>query len=382
VSSSRISLAEALASAPVFVDGDWVESKDQDADGDVRLIQLADVGDGVYVDKSKRFLTSSAATRLKCTFLEPGDVLIARMPDPLGRACIFPGDVKRAVTVVDVCVIRVDPKRMYAPWLVHCINSSTIRNQIAGYVTGTTRQRISRGNLGKIEIELPSLKEQRRIATILDQADVLRAKRREALAQLDSLTQSIFIEMFGEPTSNPKGWKACPFGELAENQDSQRIPVKSSDRDGRQGKYPYYGASGIIDWVDDFIYDGDRLLIGEDGANLVARATPIAYMARGQYWVNNHAHVIAFNGHANLRFLEYSLEQMDLKPYITGSAQPKLNRSNLDRIQIPSPPLALQHSFAARIESVELLKSHHTAALQELDTLFLSLQHRAFAGEL
>jgi type I restriction enzyme S subunit len=95
-----------LESAEVFVDGDWVESKDQDPNGDVCLIQLADVGDGEYFNKSARFLTTSKARALKCTFLKEGDVLIARMPDPLGRACIFPADPKPTVTVVDICIVR------------------------------------------------------------------------------------------------------------------------------------------------------------------------------------------------------------------------------------------------------------------------------------
>ncbi|MDM2059987.1 restriction endonuclease subunit S, partial [Mycobacteroides abscessus] len=105
VSSPRDEVALAdLLSDGLFVDGDWVESKDQDPDGDVRLIQLADVGDGVFRDRSSRFLTSEKAKELRCTFLEPGDVLVARMPEPLGRACIFPGVGQPAVTAVDVCI--------------------------------------------------------------------------------------------------------------------------------------------------------------------------------------------------------------------------------------------------------------------------------------
>src|SRR5690242_5616822 len=89
----------------VFIDGDWVETKDQDPNGDVRLIQLADVGDGVFRNRSSRFLTMAKAKELRCTFLEPGDILIARMPEPLGRACIFPGVDQPAVTAVDVCIL-------------------------------------------------------------------------------------------------------------------------------------------------------------------------------------------------------------------------------------------------------------------------------------
>src|SRR5258706_213073 len=96
----------ALLRDGLFIDGDWVESKDQDPNGEVRLIQLADVGDGVFRTRSARFLTMEKARELRCTFLEPGDILVARMPEPLGRACIFPGIGRPAVTVVDVCIVR------------------------------------------------------------------------------------------------------------------------------------------------------------------------------------------------------------------------------------------------------------------------------------
>ena len=373
-------LSESLKSAQVFVDGDWVESKDQDPDGDVRLVQLADVGDGVYLDKSSRFLTSTKAKELRCTFLEAGDILVARMPDPLGRACIFPGDERACVTVVDVCIIRPDPEIHDPRWLMHCLNSSGARNQIAGYATGTTRSRISRSNLGKVKVPLPSAEEQRRIAEVLDRADELRAKRRQGLAHLDDLTQSIFLDMFGDLCHNNRGWELSSFGLMGRNEDARRVPVRSSDREDQDGPYPYYGASGIIDYVDDYIFDGARLLVAEDGANLLARPTPVAFIASGQYWVNNHAHVIAENGVADLQYLEFVIKNIDLKPYISGSAQPKLNRANLDRIPIPLPPLPLQREFADRVSAIDKLKAAHRASLAELDGLFASLQDRAFKG--
>jgi len=232
----EVSLLDALASAEVFVDGDWVESKDQDPEGDVRLVQLADVGDGEYVDKSDRFLTSAKADALRCTFLKPGDVLVARMPDPLGRACIFPGDPKPSVTVVDVCIIRPDAKKHDARWLMRCLNAPDCRNQIAGYATGTTRSRISRGNLGKIRIPLPPLPEQQRIAKILDKADALRCRRSPALAQHDTLTQSIFLDMFGDPVTNPKGWPRPSLEQLLERAevfvDGDWVESKDQDPEG------------------------------------------------------------------------------------------------------------------------------------------------------
>lgn len=116
-----VPLAEAFKTAPVFVDGNWIESKDQDPDGEVRLVQLADIGIGRFLDKSRRYLTADTAQRLGCTFLESGDVLIARMPDPIGRACIFPGVRQPAVTAVDVCIVRTDPLVLDSKYLVNFI---------------------------------------------------------------------------------------------------------------------------------------------------------------------------------------------------------------------------------------------------------------------
>jgi type I restriction enzyme, S subunit len=152
----------------IFIDGDWVESKDQDPNGDVRLIQLADVGDGVYRDKSLRFLTKTKAAELRCTFLKPGDVLVARMPDPLGRSCVFPGDAKPSVTVVDVCIVRSGKGDFNHRWLSWFINASPFRTAVAGLQAGSTRKRISRKNLGTISLPLPPLDEQHRIVAEIE----------------------------------------------------------------------------------------------------------------------------------------------------------------------------------------------------------------------
>jgi len=166
-----------------FCDGDWVESKDQNPDGDVRLIQLADVGDGQYRDRSSRFMTKEAATRLNCSFLTPGDILIARMPDPLGRCCRFPGDSKPAVTVVDVCILRPNDEFFYSDFLVIAINNPGFRKLVANRATGTTRSRISRSNLGVLPIPIPPLAEQKRIVAKVNElmalCDRLEAQQQE-----------------------------------------------------------------------------------------------------------------------------------------------------------------------------------------------------------
>jgi type I restriction enzyme S subunit len=152
----------------VFVDGDWVESKDQDPTGDVRLIQLADIGDGEYRNRSDRFLTHKKALELGCTFLMRDDVLIARMPDPLGRACIFPGDRKKSVTVVDVAIVRSGKAEFNHRWLMYFINAPAFRTSVASLQSGSTRKRISRGNLSRISLPVPPRGQQDRIVAEIE----------------------------------------------------------------------------------------------------------------------------------------------------------------------------------------------------------------------
>ncbi|KJV33273.1 restriction endonuclease subunit S [Pantoea sp. SM3] len=132
-------------------------------------------------------------------------------------------------------------------------------------------------------------------------------------------------------------WPLKKISEIADFLNSKRIPLKSLDRQKRQGPYPYYGASGIVDRIDGYIFDGTYLLISEDGENLRTRKTPIAFKAHGKFWVNNHAHILSEKEEGVLDYLEYYFSTLDLDPYITGAVQPKLNKSNLDSIKIPFP---------------------------------------------
>ena len=141
--------------------------------------------------------------------------------------------------------------------------------------------------------------------------------------------------MFGNPETNSKGLPIVTLPEISENLDSKRIPITGGDR--KTGEFPYYGASGIVDYVSDYIFDDDLLLISEDGANLVARVTPIAFSSSGKVWVNNHAHVVKFRNMAMQCYVEKLLNIMDLSQYVTGTAQPKLNQAKLNSIPIPIP---------------------------------------------
>lgn len=246
----------------------------------------------------------------------------------------------------------------------------------------TTLPSLTKADLLKIKIPLPPLETQRHIAQILDTADALRQKDQALLKQYDELAQSLFLEMFGDPVTNPKGWEKVELKPLVENLDSKRVPIKQSDRDLIKGEYPYYGATGIVSYINDFIFSGKYLLIAEDGKNLVNRKKPIAWIVEGKFWVNNHAHIVEFNGKINLEYLAMHLNKMDISNFITGIDQFKMNKNNLNKIPIMNPPISLQNQFAERIEAIEAQKAVAQRAAQQSEDLFQALLQRAFKGEL
>jgi len=146
----------------------------------------------------------------------------------------------------------------------------------------------------------------------------------------------------------PRGWEIKYLDELCENLDSKRVPITKSSR--KSGNIPYYGASGIVDYVADYIFDEDLLLVSEDGANLLARTYPIAFSITGKAWVNNHAHILRFKEKITQNFIEYYLNSISLEPYVTGMAQPKLNQKSLNSIAIPYPPLSEQKRIVAILD--------------------------------
>lgn len=150
----------------------------------------------------------------------------------------------------------------------------------------------------------------------------------------------------------PSGWAWSSLDVLVDNFDGQRVPLKATDRAQRQGQFPYYGASGIIDYVDDYLFEGNYLLISEDGANLLARATPIAFQASGRFWANNHAHVLLLKEDMPPGYLENFINSKDLSQLVTGTAQPKLTQRAMNAIAVPVAPLNEQRRIVAKLDAL------------------------------
>ncbi len=157
------------------------------------------------------------------------------------------------------------------------------------------------------------------------------------------------------------------------SRDADRIPVSAEDRQFRKGEYDYYGASGVIDKIDKFLFDKPLLLIGEDGANLINRSTPIAFIARGKYWVNNHAHVLDGTSEDFLKYIELYINAIDLVPYVTGTAQPKMNQAKMNNIVLGLPSEAEQRRIVAKVDELmalcDQLESQHSNAAEAHEKL-------------
>ncbi|AXO74212.1 restriction endonuclease (plasmid) [Klebsiella variicola] len=224
---------------------------------------------------------------------------------------------------------------------------------------------LNAGSLKKLLIPIPcpdnpekSLAIQSEIVRILDKFTALTAELTAELT-MRKKQYNYYREQLLSFDDGEAKWKT--LGELAENLDAKRKPITSGLREA--GNIPYYGASGIVDYVKDYIFDGDFLLVSEDGANLLARNTPIAFSVSGKTWVNNHAHVLKFDTYAERRYVEYYLNSIDLTTYISGAAQPKLNKKNLESIRIPNPSPEEKERIVSILDKFDALTNSITEGL-------------------
>ncbi|WP_338476170.1 restriction endonuclease subunit S [Pseudomonas khavaziana] len=224
----QTTVANLIAENGIFSDGDWVESKDQDPNGSIRLLQLADIGDGVFVNKSNRFINDIKFDQLRCTEVFEGDVLIARMPEPLGRACLAPKLAQRCITVVDVAIVRPGSSSVSSKWLMHFLNAPPVRQLIELQSSGTTRRRISRGNLTKLELPVPPLAEQKRITDKLDSLLERLATCRGRLDQISDILKRFRQSVLTAATSGEltREWREAR-GDDGESQSFQEADSDS-----------------------------------------------------------------------------------------------------------------------------------------------------------
>jgi type I restriction enzyme, S subunit len=343
---------------------------------------------------TKEFLEPRTARRLQQYDLKPGDIVMTRK-GTVGNCAVYPAQFEVGIMHSDLLRLRVDPVRCESAFLVHQLHHSPdVGRQLSLISGGAIMPGINVGRLKQLEIVLPPLAEQRRIAEVLDQAEALRANRRAALAQLDSLTQSLFLELFGDPARNSKNLPTISLGRLG-NWASGGTPPRSRDH-YFEGPIPWF-SSGELNEM--FVVKSEEhisnLALAETAAKRVASGalmlgmydtaalkTSIAGVDCSCNQAIAFATIDATLAETLYVYFAIMIGREHFRRLQRGVRQKNLNLSMIRQIRIPQPELSLQREFARRVTAVEKLKTAHRASLAELDALFASLQHRAFRGEL
>jgi type I restriction enzyme S subunit len=363
-------------------------------EGDIPWITSADIS-GPIANFARSFITDDAVKNSAVNKVAAGAVLLVTRTW-VGKVAVAANELCFSQ---DITALLPDDRKLEASYLVHFLR--TKKEYFLGLARGATIQGITRNVVSDLAIPLPSLSEQRRIAAILDQADALRAKRREALAQLDILTQSIFIEMFGDFGTEYCRWNLVKFDQVVK--DSRIGLVRGSQELGVENPYPYLRMNAIA-------RDGSLQLEGASRAKATSEELASYSLRRGDFLFNtrnsrelvgktalfNSDSLFLYNNNLlRIRFVEGVDSAYIFAAFKTKFIQNELEirksgttnvfaiyYKDLRTLPLPLPPLELQTAFATRIQSVEALKARHREALQELDLLFASLQHRAFNSEL
>lgn len=399
-----MNFTELVTSNGLFCDGDWIEKKDQDPNGNVRLIQLADIGVCEFKDKSNRFVTESKAEELHCTYLRKGDILIARLPDPLGRACIFPFEGKY-ITAVDVAIVRIARDDVNPKYVMYMINSGGFRAEIKKYESGTTRKRISRKNLDKIEFELPSLTAQNRIVArieeLFSELDNGVETLRKTKQQLAVYRQAVLKDAFSEVSLN----EYLPL----------RTVIVGSPQNGLYKPKSAYGSGTRILRIDGFYdgkiaadYDFKRLGLSESEIEqyrlneydlIVNRVNSMPYLGKCAL-VRNLAEVTVYE--SNMMRMRLDTEKVDPE-YVThylssfvgrkeltknakqAVNQASINQTDVGNALIPIPAsLAYQRkvvaSINARMSVCDSIEKTVDTALQQAEAMRQSILKKAFEG--
>lgn len=391
-----MTLVDIISNGGLLCDGDWIEKKDQDVRGKVRLIQLADIGDGEFKDKSSKYITLETAERLHCTFLEKGDILIARLPEPLGRACIFPLE-GAYITAVDIAILRIKDISINPQYIMYLINSSTFRSQIKQYESGTTRKRISRKNLEKIEFSLPNLEIQNRIVARIEElfskldkaVDTLKTTKE----QLEVYRQAVLVDAFRVATNSTHlkiGYVCakivdCPHS-TPKWEKNGKLCLRTTNF-----KRGYLDLQSPNYVSEETFHDRNRRIIPQPGDVLYSREGSVLGIActipSNVYPCLGQRMMLLRSGEKlNNRYLMHYLNSPMVTNHVIatkgGTGSPHINVGDIKEFQIPIPSLEEQSNIVRQIEeqlsSCDNVEKTVDAILTQADAMRQSILKQAF----
>ena len=350
---------------------------------DFMMLSSKNIFDDLIHFEDPRYLTQKDfESENKRTEIQIGDVLLT-IVGTIGRVAVVPKDFPRFTLQRSVAVLKPKRDALDSRFLMYSLQNKL--EFLTNEARGVAQKGIYLNQIKNIEIPLPSLPEQLCIVRLLDEAFASIAKAKANAEQNLKNAKELF-ESYLQNIFKNKGedWQEKNLDQISVNLDSKRVPITQNVR--KKGSIPYYGASGIVDYVEEYLFDDDLLLVSEDGANLLARTYPIAFSIKGKSWVNNHAHILKFKNMASQKFVEYYLNSIKLDDYVSGMAQPKLNQKMLNSILIPFPTEVQQQAIVKRLNyflsETKKLEAIYQQKLNDLAELKRSLLQKAFKGEL
>lgn len=395
--------SEVAGETGIFVDGDWIEKKDQDPNGAVRLIQLADVGAGVFRDKSDRYITVEKAAELHCTFLQQGDILIARLGEPLCKACVFPLD-GMYITAVDIAILRIGCNTVNPKYLVYLLNSPWFKDQVKQYESGTTRKRISRKNLDHIEMFFPPLPEQERIVArieeLFSQLDAGVEMLKKTKAQLAVYRHAVLKEAFSSELSSKNvvireivdDIRIGPFGTMLHKSDyiSGGVPVINPQHI-KNGKIVYSASVTVseekVRELSAYKLKTNDIIMGRRGE--MGRAAAVTHVENG--WLCGTGSILfRLKPDFDAGFYAQILSSPDVVHYLeehaTGTTMKNLNEDIVQYIPVPFVTAEMQRDITMRMDSkmsvCDSIEQTVEAALQQAEAMRQSILKEAFEGNL
>ena len=339
------------------------------------------IKNNVFVYGDYSFIAEEANKFLQRSEVTGGDIVIAITGD-IGKVGLIPSEVKKANINQHLARVRI-VKDAFPYFVYMYLCSDKVQRTYKKIKTGLSMPQLSLTQIRDTNIPVVSLPEQQKIAEFLSTIDTVIAKQRETVFAWEERKKGVMQKLFSQEVrfkaddgSDFPEWEKKKLEDVVEFLDGQRKPLEAGQR--VSGKYPYYGASGIIDYVEDYIFDEELILLSEDGANILDRNYRVCFLAKGKYWVNNHAHVLrAMDGNVN-GFICEQLESFDYRKYNSGGAQPKLNQATCRAIIMNIPCLEEQQKIADCLSSLDEVIEKQKATLAAWEELKKGLLQQMF----
>ena len=325
----------------------------------VKLIGVADFKDRVYPDYDSLQEIDSKVVR-NGDYLEKGDIVFVRSngnKELVGRCMMIDRDIPVTYSGFCIKLHLIDKNKFEPAYLNYLFRTREFKKVMTGTAVGANIQNLSQSRLGNCEINVPNIKTQRELAIIISRYDSLIENYQKQIKLLEESAQRLYKEWFidlrfpGHENTKivdgvPEGWEKKKVGDIVIYYDKQRKPLSTIQRMNMDKIYPYYGAASLMDYVDNYLFDGIYLLLGEDGTVITSANTPVLQYVWGQFWVNNHAHVLRGIENISTEFLYMMFKEMPIADIVTGAAQPKISQGRLSekKILIPNIDLIIKWS--------------------------------------